>query len=155
MLYVHLLINPRAHGQRGLRQSFCVSVCLSAAVSLSGGSRFEERGFQAHFEAWDCCYPMHHLCSLQAAVAHAHAIIYWRVKSCIIIGPIAMLTVLGQPISLLYFITPNRTKFCQNGGDCVYTTILTLQATRRVMSDTNSFTGTWARKLKWRFCRND
>ena len=35
---------------------------------------------------------------------------------------------------------------------CLSTTILALQATRRLMSDTNSFSGTWARKIKWRFC---
>ena len=33
---------------------------------------------------------------------------------------------------------------------CVSTTILGLQATRRLMSDTNS--ATRARKLTWRFC---
>ena len=34
----------------------------------------------------------------------------------------------------------------------VSTTILALQATKRIMSDINSFSFTWARKLKWRFC---
>ena len=35
---------------------------------------------------------------------------------------------------------------------CVSTTILALQATRRLMSDTNSFIATRARKFMWRFC---
>ena len=35
---------------------------------------------------------------------------------------------------------------------CVSTTILGLQATRRLMSDTNSFSATRARKIMWRFC---
>ena len=34
---------------------------------------------------------------------------------------------------------------------CVSATILALQATRRLMSDTNSFSGTWARKLNGDF----
>ena len=34
----------------------------------------------------------------------------------------------------------------------VSTTILGLQATRRLMSDTNSFSATRARKIMWRFC---
>ena len=37
---------------------------------------------------------------------------------------------------------------------CVSTTILGLQATRRFMSDTNSFSATRARKLMWRFRLN-
>ena len=35
---------------------------------------------------------------------------------------------------------------------CVSTTILGLQATRRLMSDTNSFSATRARKIMWQFC---
>ena len=35
---------------------------------------------------------------------------------------------------------------------CVSTTILALQATRRLMSDTSSFIATRARKILWRFC---
>ena len=35
---------------------------------------------------------------------------------------------------------------------CLSTTILALQATRRLLSDTNSFSATRARKLMWRFC---
>ena len=35
---------------------------------------------------------------------------------------------------------------------CVSATILALQATRRLMSDTNSFSATRARKIMWRFC---
>ena len=35
---------------------------------------------------------------------------------------------------------------------CVSTTILGLQATRRLMSDTNSFSATRARKTTWRIC---
>ena len=35
---------------------------------------------------------------------------------------------------------------------CLSTTILGLQATRRLMSDTNIFSATRARKLNWRFC---
>ena len=35
---------------------------------------------------------------------------------------------------------------------CLSTTILALQATRRLMSDTNSFSATRARKLMWKFC---
>ena len=35
---------------------------------------------------------------------------------------------------------------------CVSTTILGLQATMRLMSDTNSFSATRARKIMWRFC---
>ena len=35
---------------------------------------------------------------------------------------------------------------------CLSATILALQATRRLMSDTNSFSATRARKLIWRFC---
>ena len=35
---------------------------------------------------------------------------------------------------------------------CVSTTILALQATRRLMSDTNSFSATRARKIMWRLC---
>ena len=38
---------------------------------------------------------------------------------------------------------------------CVCLSILALQGTRRLMSDTNSFSGTWARRRKWRFCWND
>ena len=35
---------------------------------------------------------------------------------------------------------------------CVSTTILALQATRRLMSNTNSFSAIRARKIMWRFC---
>ena len=35
---------------------------------------------------------------------------------------------------------------------CVSATILGLQATRRLMSDTNSFSATRAGKIMWRFC---
>ena len=35
---------------------------------------------------------------------------------------------------------------------CLSTTILGLQATRRLMSDTNIFSATRVRKLNWRFC---
>ena len=35
---------------------------------------------------------------------------------------------------------------------CVCTTILGLQATRRLMDDTNSFSATRARNIMWRFC---
>ena len=35
---------------------------------------------------------------------------------------------------------------------CVSTTIIALQAMRRLMSDTNSFNATRARKMMWRFC---
>ena len=35
---------------------------------------------------------------------------------------------------------------------CLSTTILTLQATRRLMNDTNSFSAIRARKRIWRFC---
>ena len=35
---------------------------------------------------------------------------------------------------------------------CVSTTIFGLQATRRLMSYTNSFSATRARKTMWRFC---
>ena len=35
---------------------------------------------------------------------------------------------------------------------CVSTTILGLQATRRLMSDTNRFSATRAGKIMWRFC---
>ena len=35
---------------------------------------------------------------------------------------------------------------------CLSTTILGLQATRRLMSDTNIFSATRARKINWRFC---
>ena len=38
---------------------------------------------------------------------------------------------------------------------CLSTTILALQATTRLMSDTNSFSATRARKIMWRFRRND
>ena len=38
---------------------------------------------------------------------------------------------------------------------CLSTTILALQATRRLMSDTNSFSATRAWKTMWRFCWND
>ena len=39
-----------------------------------------------------------------------------------------------------------RVTVCACVCDCVSATILALQATRRLMSDTNSFSGTWARK---------
>ena len=35
---------------------------------------------------------------------------------------------------------------------CLSTTILALQATRWLMSDTNGFSATRARKMMWRFC---
>ena len=35
---------------------------------------------------------------------------------------------------------------------CVSTTILALQATRRLMSDTSSFSATRVGKIMWRFC---
>ena len=35
---------------------------------------------------------------------------------------------------------------------CVSTTILALQATRRLMSDTSSFSATRVGKITWRFC---
>ena len=38
---------------------------------------------------------------------------------------------------------------CLSVAVCLSTTILALQATRRLMSDTNSVSGTWARKIKW------
>ena len=38
---------------------------------------------------------------------------------------------------------------------CLSMTILALQAMRRLMSDTNSFSATRAWKIMWRFCWND
>ena len=41
---------------------------------------------------------------------------------------------------------------CVSACVCVSTTILGLQATRRLMSDTNRFSATRAGKIMWRFC---
>ena len=71
----------------------------------------------------------------------------------------SLLTVLRYIRCIRYIINPRRAcaarvtvvVLCVCLFVCLSETILALQATRRLMSDTNSFSATRARKLMWRF----
>ena len=91
--------------------------------------------------------------------------LWWHLKTIIIEVEHSLFCMHGPFIVLLSIVVVNPRRACAARvtvvglcvclSVCLSTTILALQAMRRLMSDTNSFSATRAWKIMWRFCWND